>query len=280
MSTTLQNFYKTTITRNWTATTGDFNVAEAPVPTSGWIVVSPNNSTLREIVFYTAIGTNAYGPFITVSTLGGRGVGGTTAQTHTIGESVRMNITAQHLQEISDEITAIVAAGAADASTTAKGLVEEITEAEILSVTDIGGTGAKLFTPPSLMGSFSKTISVSSAEILALHTTPKTLVAAPGAGKAIIVDEVIYSFTAGTQYANGDQLTCRYNGDTTIIFVGPTAANINSASSSIVSAYPAVANTVIVPTNVAFELKLLSATAFITGTGTLKVFIKYRILTL
>jgi hypothetical protein len=124
------------------------------------------------------------------------------------------------------------------------------------------------------------TVTLSSSDILALHTTPKTLVAAPGAGKAIIVDEVIYSFTAGTQYANGDQLTCRYNGDTTIIFVGPTAANINSASSSIVSAYPAVANTVIVPTNVAFELKLLSATAFITGTGTLKVFIKYRIITL
>jgi len=109
MSTTLQNFYKTTITRNWTATTGDFNVAEAPVPTSGWLVVSPNNSTLREIIYYTAIGTNAYGPFVTVSNLSDRGIGGTTAQTHTIGETVRMNVTAQHWAEVPGISSGIVA---------------------------------------------------------------------------------------------------------------------------------------------------------------------------
>ena len=124
------------------------------------------------------------------------------------------------------------------------------------------------------------TVSVSSAEIKALHTTPKTLIAAPGAGKAVIVDEVIYSFTVGTQYANGDQMTCRYNGDTTNVIIGPTAAQINGASSFIDTAYPAVAQTPIVATNVVFELKLLSGTAYITGTGTLKVFIKYRIITL
>ncbi len=100
MSTTIQNFYKTTITRNWSATTGDFNVSVAPTPTSGWLVVSPNNTSLREIVKYSAVGTNAYGPFITISNIGDRGLGGTTAQTHTIGEAVRMNITAEHWNEV------------------------------------------------------------------------------------------------------------------------------------------------------------------------------------
>lgn len=96
MSLTLQNFYKTTITRNWTATTGDFNVSTKPTVYPGYLVVSPNNATLREIVYYTAVGTNSYGDFITISNIGDRGIGGTTAQTHTIGETVRMNITAEH----------------------------------------------------------------------------------------------------------------------------------------------------------------------------------------
>lgn len=111
MSLTLQNFYKATLTRNWSATTGDFNVSVAPTVAPGYIVVSPNNSTLREIVYYTATGSNSYGDFITVASVGDRGIGGTTAQTHTIGETVRMNITAEHWQGMQDDIDSIVAAG-------------------------------------------------------------------------------------------------------------------------------------------------------------------------
>ena len=100
MSTQIQNFYEATCTRNWTATTGDFNVSVAPTISSGIIVISPSSRTLREIVRYTATGTNAYGPFVTVSNIAHRGMGGTTAQVHTIGEKVRMNITAQHWDEL------------------------------------------------------------------------------------------------------------------------------------------------------------------------------------
>lgn len=39
---------------------------------------------------------------------------------------------------------------------------------------------------------------VSSAQLLALDVTPITLVPAPGAGTAIIVDEVVYNYTFGT----------------------------------------------------------------------------------
>lgn len=109
----LQNFYKATITRAWTASTGDFNVSIAPTVSSGYLVISPNNSTLREIVTYTATGTNGFGPFVTVSA---RGVGGTSAQTHAIGESVRMNITAEHWEEVPSISSGIVA----PASTPAK----------------------------------------------------------------------------------------------------------------------------------------------------------------
>lgn len=111
MSTQIQNFYESQITRNWTATTGDFNVSVAPTISEGIIVISPSDRVRREIVRFTATGTNAYGPFVTVSNIAHRGLGGTTAQVHTIGEKVRMNITAEHWTEIQDDIDSIVAGG-------------------------------------------------------------------------------------------------------------------------------------------------------------------------
>jgi len=150
MSTIIQNFYKAIITRNWTATTGDFNVSVKPTSSSGWLVISPNNSTLREIIKYTATGTNAYGDYVTISNVSDRGIGGTTAQTHTIGESIRMNITAEHWKELNDTIDGIVAAGAPDADTTTKGLVEEATQTELIAGTAVGNTGAKLFVPVNM----------------------------------------------------------------------------------------------------------------------------------
>lgn len=99
-TTRVQDFYKATITRNWTATTGDFNVSVAPTITAGIIVISPNSTTQREIVRYTATGTNQYGPFVTISDVADRGLSGTTAQSHIIGEQVRMNVTAVHWDEL------------------------------------------------------------------------------------------------------------------------------------------------------------------------------------
>ena len=100
MTTRVQDFYKATITRNWTATTGDFNISVAPTITEGIIVISPNSTTQREIVRYTATGTNQYGPFVTISDVADRGLSGTTAQSHIIGEQVRMNVTAVHWDEL------------------------------------------------------------------------------------------------------------------------------------------------------------------------------------
>lgn len=149
MSTTLQNFYKATITKNWTATTGDFNVSVKPTTSSGWLVISANNTTLREIVFFSATGTNAYGDYVTISSVGDRGLGGTTAQTHTIGETIRMNITSLHWADMQSDIDAIIAAGAPNASETAKGLFEEATDAEVTAGTATGATGAKLAVTPA-----------------------------------------------------------------------------------------------------------------------------------
>jgi len=121
---TIQNFYKETITRAVTLVGAtNIYVSALPTPSEGYVVISPSSSTLREIVYYTAKGTDSNGTYLTV-TLANRGLGGTTAQTHAIGEPVRMNVTAEHIKEISDAIDQIVAAGAQDASNVTKGITK------------------------------------------------------------------------------------------------------------------------------------------------------------
>lgn len=118
-----QNFYKETVTVAWATGAGNFYVSTKPTVSSGWLVLSPNNESLREIVKFTGTGTDGTGDYVTVLA-DDRGLGGTTEQTHEIGETVFMNVTAEAIQEISDAIDAIVAGGAQDASATTKGITK------------------------------------------------------------------------------------------------------------------------------------------------------------
>ena len=121
---TLQNFYKETITVACTTGATNIYVSTKPTPTTGYLVISPGNELLREIVKYTGTGTDGTGDYVTIASASHRGLGGTTNQAHSIGEKVRMNYTAEHHQEASDAIDQIVAAGAQDASTTTKGIAK------------------------------------------------------------------------------------------------------------------------------------------------------------
>lgn len=206
---TLQNFYKAVITTAWATGTGNRYVSILPTPTSGTLVINPSDTSKREIIDYSATGTDSGGNYITVSA---RGVGGTTEQTHAVGESVRMNITAEMYAAVQTELDlkvddsqidtdgtlaansdtkvasqkatktytmpltyldtdvtlaansdtkvasqkatkayadALAIAGAPNASTTAKGIVEEATQAEIIAGTAAGSTAARLFINPS-----------------------------------------------------------------------------------------------------------------------------------
>lgn len=66
---------------------------------------------------------------------------------------------------------------------------------------------------------YNKTVSISNAEILALRATPKTLVAAPGAGKiAVFVSAILLHDYATAQFdstGDDDNLAIRYSGETT-----------------------------------------------------------------
>jgi hypothetical protein len=124
---TLQNFYSATTSRAWAVGTGNRYVSTLPTPTSGYLVINPSNTTKREIVEYDGIGTDGNGNYITVTA---RGVGDTTNQTHTVGEPVRLNITAEYYADVQDEvddlqgqIDTLVLQNAPNASTTTRGIV-------------------------------------------------------------------------------------------------------------------------------------------------------------
>ena len=115
--TSIQNFYKETVAQDFPLGTGNFYVSTKPTVTTGWLVISPASSTLREIIKYTAVGTDGTGDYITVSE---RGIGGTTEQTHVIGEPIRMNVLAEHMDEINDSMPIISSGTTAPATTPTK----------------------------------------------------------------------------------------------------------------------------------------------------------------
>lgn len=117
--TPIQNFYRETVAQDIPLGTGNFYVSTKPTVSTGYLTISPASSTLREIVYFTASGSDGTGDFVTIST-GGRGKGGTTEQTHVIGEPIRMNVTAETIDEINDNCSIISSGATAPASTPTK----------------------------------------------------------------------------------------------------------------------------------------------------------------
>lgn len=115
-----QNFYKETITQDLAVGTGNIYVTVKPTVSQGYMTISPASTTLREIVFFTSTGTDSTGDYVVISDAGNRGMGGTTEQTHIIGEPVRMNVGAETIQEIVDTLPAITSGSGAPAGTPTK----------------------------------------------------------------------------------------------------------------------------------------------------------------
>lgn len=94
----IQNFFKATLTAPvpLATTVGKFYVSVQPSVSSGYLVISGSSAAKREIIYFDAAGSDGSGPYVNVPSTAERGIGGTTAQAHESGESVRMNVTAQH----------------------------------------------------------------------------------------------------------------------------------------------------------------------------------------
>jgi len=125
-------------------------------------------------------------------------------------------------------------------------------------------------------------VSLSSAEILALFTTPKELIAAPGAGKFIQPIAVVYNFTYGTTtYTTNVSLNIGYdpvaNGsitNTTILGAGQSRlarALFSSANTFVLSSFD--------PVNKGFYAHVHAGDP-LSGDGTLDIIITYCIISI
>jgi hypothetical protein len=128
-----------------------------------------------------------------------------------------------------------------------------------------------------------KRVAVTSAQILALHTAPLSLIPAPGAGKALLyhwmTHQFIYPASGGVQYTGGGAVTPVYHGATADLSgTGGVAAATIQAAVSDTKFLPAIA-AADVTTNVGIDLEAATAN-FAAGNGTIVVELCYSIVTL
>lgn len=132
----------------------------------------------------------------------------------------------------------------------------------------------------AIQNSFEIQVAVSSADILALNATPKTLIPAQGSGKVIIVESILLKMvTTATAYANGGALEFRYTNASGAKVTADIAAAVVTAGAGtsftsvagVTTSLTDVANAAIVADN--------ATAAFITGTGTAVVTIRFRVVT-
>jgi len=123
-----------------------------------------------------------------------------------------------------------------------------------------------------------KTVVLTATNIKAMYTTAVDVIAAPGAGKAIIIDECRYFLdSSGTDYANGGVVTLAYTDKAGDACTGEIAAISVTASAD---TYDMVKGVAVAPVENAVVCVLNATAAFITGTSPVTLQIKYRIVTL
>ena len=145
-------------------------------------------------------------------------------------------------------------------------------------ITAIEGLNATKALTTGVTDTVTATVSLTSANLLAMNATPVTVIASPGAGKAIRLKSCVAIFdSTATAYANGGVIYLSYNNTTPI--TNNVAATFLTAGDKVYS---------LNPLNAAGGINMLVNTAltitndtapFITGTGVARLIVEYDIVT-
>lgn len=124
-------------------------------------------------------------------------------------------------------------------------------------------------------------VTITSAQLLALNATPVSLLAAPTAGYAYIIDKVVAYKPAGTAYAGvatGEDLAIRYtNGSGTIMATVETTGFLDQATAQTRAINAVITD--ITPINAAVVAHMTTG-EITTGTSDLKLRLTYRLVPL
>ena len=125
-------------------------------------------------------------------------------------------------------------------------------------------------------------VSLTAAQIIAMGTTPITIIPAPGSGKAIVIEQIVLELVlTATAFTGGGVVHFYYHGQTTELMSATIAAATvqGGAGTSIFILQPvATAGGSVVTADVGIDITNATA-AFAAGTGTAKLFITYKIVT-
>jgi hypothetical protein len=126
-------------------------------------------------------------------------------------------------------------------------------------------------------------VSLTAAQLVAMEAAPVSVIAAPGAGFAIVIDSVLLEMTTtSTVFTGGGAVSFVYHGTGTAVHAGSIPASVVTAAAGVSYTLlgPAAATTgTTAPANTGVDIT--NATApFAAGTGTAKVKLKYRVIAL
>ncbi len=132
----------------------------------------------------------------------------------------------------------------------------------------------------------SATVALTAAQINGMYATPVQLIAAPGAGKLILIEAIIWDIAfVSAQYAAGGAIQAQY-GNTVHGAGSPASASLaagtlngvaasgflaNASGASVLNAPATVENTAVYLSN--------ATGAFTTGDSTVNLYIRYRVIT-
>lgn len=122
-------------------------------------------------------------------------------------------------------------------------------------------------------------VNLTAAQLIAMNGTPVSVLPAPGAGLALVIDSILFEMTTtSTQFTGGGAVSFNYHGGSTAVHAGSIPASVVTAAagnSNTLLGQAVAANGTTVPGNTGVDITNATA-AFAAGTGTAKVQIRYR----
>jgi hypothetical protein len=131
------------------------------------------------------------------------------------------------------------------------------------------------------------TVALTAAQVNGMYATPVQLLAAPGSGKLILIDSILWDIAYGTtQYAAGGAIAAQYGNS--VHGAGPAAsgtlaaATLNAVAASSFLSNAGSAGLLDVASSAALNTAVYlsnASAAFTTGDSTVNLYIKYRVVT-